>query len=202
MPDIPFFPHRGTTYQMVFATLYCLGLRISELCRLCLSDIDFNNKLLLIRPSKFNKSRLLPLGPKYLNKMKHFVEINHVPYQADPKEVPLFLSSYGRRMRRGSIGRVFRNLANQIGLKPKPGHRGPSLHSFRHTFAVHRLLRWYREGEDVQAKLPLLSVFLGHVDIGSTQVYLDMIPELLEQVHLRFESYCGNHFFKSKGAIS
>ncbi|MFH1999486.1 MAG: tyrosine-type recombinase/integrase [Planctomycetota bacterium] len=199
MPDIPFFPHRGTTYQMVFATLYCLGLRINELCHLCLSDIDFDNGLLLIRPSKFYKTRLLPLGPKYLNKMKHFVEISHVAFDDNREEVPLFLSYYGKRMRRGSIGRVFRNLANQIGLKPKPGQRGPSLHSFRHTFAVHRLLRWYRQGEDVQAKLPLLSAFLGHVDIGSTQIYLDMIPELLEQVHLRFESHCGNQLFNQGG---
>ena len=199
MPDIPFFAHRGITYQMVFATLYCLGLRISELCRLCLSDIDFENGFVLIRPSKFYKSRLLPLGPKYLHKMKHFVKISHVAFHEDREEAPLFLSYYGKRMQRGSIGRVFRNLANQMGLKPKSGQRGPSLHSFRHTFAVHRLLRWYRQGEDVQAKLPLLSVFLGHVDIGSTQIYLDMIPELLEQVHLRFESYCGNHFFNQGG---
>lgn len=199
IPDIPFFPHRGTTYQMVFTTLYCLGLRISELCHLCLSDIDFDNGLLLIRPSKFYKSRLLPLGPKYLNKIKYLVEISHVSFDDNREEVPLFLSYYGKRMRRGSIGRVFRNLANQIGLKPKPGQRGPSLHSFRHTFAVHRLLRWYRQGEDVQAKLPLLSAFLGHVDIGSTQIYLDMIPELLEQVHLRFESHCGNQLFNQGG---
>ena len=99
-------------------------------------------------------------------------------------------------MRRGSIGRVFRALVSEAGLKAEPGGRGPSLHSFRHSFAVHRLLRWYREGENVQAKLPLLSAFLGHVDIASTQVYLDMIPELLEQVHLRFEAHCANNLFQ------
>jgi site-specific recombinase XerD len=63
------------------------------------------------------------------------------------------------------------------------------------------LLRWYRQGEDVQAKLPFLSAFLGHIDIGSTQVYLDMIPELLEQVHLRFESHCGSHLLNQGGPI-
>jgi len=197
MPNIPFFPHRGATYEMIFATLYCLGLRISELCRLCLRDVDFNKGLLVIRPSKFYKNRLLPLGPKYLATLKQFVESYRIPWVGE--EGPLFPSYHGKPMRRGSIGRVFRQIVNPIGLKPNPGQRGSCLHSFRHAFAVHRLVRWYRQGEDVQAKLPFLSAFLGHVDIGSTQVYLDMIPELLEQVHLRFESHCGNHLFNQGG---
>jgi site-specific recombinase XerD len=191
MPDIPFFPHRGATYEMIFATLYCLGLRISELCRLCLRDIDFDKGLLWVRASKFYKGRLLPLGPKYLATLKQFVEDHRTPWIGE--EEPLFPSYHGKHMRRGSIGRVFRHIVKQIGLKPDPGQRAPCLHSFRHAFAVHRLLRWYRKGERVQAKLPLLSAFLGHVDIASTQVYLDMIPELLEEIHLRFESHCGNH---------
>jgi site-specific recombinase XerD len=197
LAPIPFFPHRGATYEMIFATLYCLGLRISELCHLRLKDLDGDNGLLLIRPSKFYKSRLLPLGPKYLATLKQFVDRCRVPWVGE--EAPLFLSYQGKPMRRGGVGRNFRSLAKQIGLKPNPGQRGPSLHSFRHTFAVHRLVRWYRQGEDVQTKLPFLSAFLGHVDIGSTQVYLDMIPELLEQVHLRFESHCGNHLINQGG---
>lgn len=196
MPDIPFFPHRGVTYEMVFATLYCLGLRISELCRLCESDIDFDKGLLLIRPSKFYKSRLLAPGPRYLEKMKLFLEIRPLLFHGNREDPPLFQSCHGKPMCRGSIGRVFRALVSEVDLKAEPGRRGPSLHSFRHSFAVHRLLRWYREGENVQAKLPLLSAFLGHVDIASTQVYLDMIPELLEQVHLRFEAHCANNLFQ------
>jgi site-specific recombinase XerD len=197
MPDIPFFPHRGATYEMIFATLYCLGLRIGELCRLRLRDIDFDRGLLLIRPSKFYKSRFLPLGPKYFATLKEFVERHRIPWVGEGG--PLFSSYHGKPMRHGSIGRVFRHLAHQIGLKPKPGQRRPCLHSFRHAFAVHRLLRWYRQGENVQAKLPLLSAFLGHVDLASTQVYLDMIPELLEEVHLRFESHCANHLLNQGG---
>jgi site-specific recombinase XerD len=194
MPDLPFFPHRGATYEMIFATLYCLGLRVSEACRLCLSDIDLDNGLLLIRSSKFYKSRLLPVGPNYLHKLRGFVAIHHAPLDRSPEELPLFPCRHGRQIRRGNLGRVLRNLLAQMHLEAKPGRRGPCLHSFRHSFAVHRLVRWYRHGEDVQNKLPFLSAFLGHVDICSTQVYLQMIPELLEQVHLRFEAQCGNHF--------
>lgn len=198
LPDIPFFPHRGETYEMVFATLYSLGLRISELCRIRPSDIDFDEGLLVIRPSKFYKSRLVALGPKYLEKLKYFMEIRGGLSQVNGEEAPLFQSYQGKPMLRHSIGRVFRNLAKEIGLKPEAGQRGPSLHSFRHSFAVHRLLRWYREGENVEAKLPLLTAFLGHVDIASTQVYLDMIPQLLEQVHLRFESCCSNQLSSTR----
>jgi site-specific recombinase XerD len=187
---------------MVFATLYCLGLRISELCRLCVSDLDFDKGLLVIRPSKFYKSRLLAPGPRYWEKMKLFMEIRPFLFHGSREDPPLFQSCHGKPMCRGSIGRVFRTLVSEMGLKAEPGQRGPSLHSFRHAFAVHRLLRWYREGENVQAKLPLLSAFLGHVDIASTQVYLDMIPDLLEQVHLRFESHCANHIFQSGRASS
>jgi site-specific recombinase XerD len=197
MPDIPFFPHRGATYAMIFATLYCLGLRIGELCRLRLRDIDCDKGLLLIRSSKFYKSRLLPMGPKYFATLKQFVERHRIPWVGE--EGPLFSSYHGKPMRCGSIGRVFRHLAHQIGLKPNAGQRRPCLHSFRHAFSVHRLLRWYRQGENVQAKLPFLSAFLGHVDLGSTQVYLDMIPELLKEIHLRFESHCGDHLLNQGG---
>jgi len=199
MPDLPFFPHRGATYEMIFATLYCLGLRVSEACRLCLSDIDLDNGLLLIRSSKFYKSRLLPVGPNYLNRLRGFVKIRYAYQDRNPEELPLFPCRHGRQIRRGSLGRVLRILLAQLYLEAKPGRRGPCLHSFRHAFAVHRLVRWYRDGEDVQNKLPFLSAFLGHVDLCSTQVYLQMIPELLEQVHLRFEAQCGRHFVGKGG---
>jgi len=198
LPDIPFFPHRGATYEMVFATLYSLGLRVSELCRIRTGDIDFDNSLLVVRPSKFYKSRLVALGPKYKGKLIHFIKMRNALFHISCEEALLFQSRYGKPMRRGSVGRVLRNLIQEIGLRPEPGQRGLCVHSFRHTFAVHRLLRWYREGENVQAKLPLLSAFLGHVNLASTQVYLDMTPELLEQVHLRFESRCADHFIPSR----
>jgi integrase len=67
----------------------------------------------------------------------------------------------------------------------------PRLHDLRHTFAVHRLTAWYRAGVEVQRLLPLLSVYLGHVNLSSTQVYLSMTPELLAQANIRFERYAG-----------
>ncbi len=67
----------------------------------------------------------------------------------------------------------------------------PRVHDIRHTFAVHRLLAWYRQGADVQKLLPTLSVYMGHKQLVSTQVYLTAIPELLQEASRRFERYAG-----------
>ena len=76
-----------------------------------------------------------------------------------------------------------------LGLKPARGYRGPRLHDLRHTFAVHRLEEWYRGGEDVTSKLGVLSTYLGHVSIASTQRYLTMTTEILDQASQRFRGY-------------
>ena len=71
----------------------------------------------------------------------------------------------------------------------KAGRHSPRLHDLRHSFAVHRLTDWYRQGADVQRLLPVLSTYLGHTDLAGTQVYLSMTPELLQQASSRFERY-------------
>lgn len=78
---------------------------------------------------------------------------------------------------------------------------GPRIHDWRHTFAVHRLLAWYRDGEDVNARLPALATYMGHVDISSTQVYLQPTAELLGEVDRRFHDHFLNHVL-SKGSLS
>lgn len=190
LQDIPFFPNRGATYEAIFATLYCLGLRVSEACRLSKGDVDLEQGLVLISKSKFYKSRLLPVGPKYRDYLARFLNLRGCGASSDPR-APLFASCHGRRINRKTIGVTFRGIARDMGLEPEPGQRGPCLHSFRHSFARHRLLRWYREGADVQAKLPLLSTYLGHLDIASTQTYLDATPELLMAANDRFEARFG-----------
>jgi len=71
----------------------------------------------------------------------------------------------------------------------RTGERRVRVHDLRHTFAVHRLIRWYREGDDVQAKLPILSQYLGHVDIAYTQKYLRLVPDLCAAAMQRFQEY-------------
>lgn len=198
LPDIPFFSNRGNTYAMIIATLYCLGLRVGEACRLTIGDVDLGKGLVLIHRSKFYKSRLLPLGPKLQAKLSQFLAIRTLLPNGTKCGAPLFSTMRGNPIRRGSIGRVFRTIARQMKLLPKPGQRNPCLHSFRHTFAVHRLLRWYREGANVQAKLPLLSAFMGHADICSTQVYLKDPEGALSEANYRFEAKFGTHYIKGE----
>jgi len=88
----------------------------------------------------------------------------------------------------GTASQVFHALVTTLGLPVPDGVSAPVLHSLRHSFAVGRLLRWYREGLDPAARLPWLSTFMGHVDPVSTQVYLTITPALLEQASLRFEA--------------
>jgi site-specific recombinase XerD len=101
---------------------------------------------------------------------------------------PLFLNQRSRHLHPGTVNQTFRYLLRQSGI---PHHKstGPRIHDLRHTFAVHRLLAWYRDGQDLNARLPWLATYMGHVDVHSTQVYLRATPELIEQVDQRFHNY-------------
>jgi integrase len=83
---------------------------------------------------------------------------------------------------------TFRGLLQKCGIA-RHKRTGPRIHDLRHTFAVHRLLAWYRDGQNVNARLPALATYMGHVDISSTHIYLQPTAELLEQVNQRFHNY-------------
>jgi len=85
-----------------------------------------------------------------------------------------------------SVRTIFQNILNRNHIDAGSRQQQPRLHDLRHTFAVHRLLRWYEQGENVQSKLMLLSTFMGHVEIYSTQVYLTIIESLLHEANQRF----------------
>jgi site-specific recombinase XerD len=101
---------------------------------------------------------------------------------------PLLLNQRSRRLHHVTVNQTFRRLLHRCAI-PHSKHSGPRIHDLRHTFAVHRLLAWYRDGQDVNARLPWLATYLGHVDIHSTQVYLRATPELTEEVARRFHAY-------------
>ncbi len=98
---------------------------------------------------------------------------------------PLFLNQRSRRLHHCTVNQTFRYLLRQCGIRHSK-LTGPRIHDLRHTFAVERLLAWYRDGQDVNARLPWLATYMGHVDVHSTQVYLQATPELIAQVDRRF----------------
>lgn len=188
LPDHRLMPFRGQTYRMLFLTLYTLGLRISEALNLRLGDLDFTQHSLTIGQTKFYKGRVLPFGPRYEAALHAYIDANPL-LRIGGRDAFLFPTDSQRtpHLVKSTTLRVFHKIVDQLGITTPMETRPPNLHSFRHSFAVHWMERWLRAGADVQAKLPLLSAFLGHGNVAATQVYLTMTPERLSLICKRFE---------------
>jgi len=171
--------------------LYGAGLRISEATRLTCSDVDFSEVTLTIRGTKFHKTRRIALNPQLCRVLREYDENRRQSGHERDDTSPFFTYNNGGIVSRGALEVVFRNLRHHAGIGPTTGRKQPRIHDLRHTFAVHRVIAWYRNGLDVQHLLPGLSTHLGHTDLASTQVYLTMTPELLAEASLRFERYVG-----------
>ncbi len=174
---------RGPTYVMIFTLLYGLGLRVGEVSRLCVKDVDLERRLLVIRETKFSKSRLVPFGPRIAKSLEAYLGRRGV---TEP-DAPVFSFSRGKPVNPGTISQTFHHMLPTLDLDLPRGTFPPRLHDLRHAFATGRLLRWYREGVDPASRLIHLSTFLGHVSPASTAVYLSITHELLDQANERFE---------------
>ena len=180
-------PH---TLRIVFLLLYGAGLRVSEALNLDCGDVDLDSSLTTIRNTKFFKSRLVPLGPQLTQAMKCYSGWRQTHHPTDDPNAPFFVGRDGARLAHRSLDVAFRQTCLRAGIRrPVTARFQPRIHDLRHTFAVHRLIEWYRQGADVQKLLPQLSVYLGHCCLSSTQAYLNMTPELLRQASDRFERY-------------
>lgn len=176
---------RPQTYTTLFGLLYTTGLRCSEAFRLNLSQVDLQQNLLFIQRGKFGKSRWVPVSPSTSAMLERYLKERRRLFPATP-ESPFFLTLTGRRLYHTNVDRAFRQVLKRCGLRGGKGCPGPRLHDLRHAFACTRLLNWYRQGREVNALLPALSTYLGHVKVTSTQIYLRATAELLEEAHRRF----------------
>ena len=180
-------PH---TFRTILLSLYGAALREGECLSLTLADVDLRQSLLTIRDTKFYKSRLVPLGCDLNEAMLRYARRRKAAGHSQEENAPFFVTRLGERIPNDLLRRAFRRLRKQAGIRRADGARyQPRLHDLRHSAAVHRLTTWYREGKDVQKLLPLLSTYMGHTDIGGTQHYLTMTPELLQQASARFATY-------------
>jgi integrase len=184
LPDNPRAKGRGTTYHAIFAICYGLGLRAGEACGLRLGDVDSDRQLIEVHGGKFGKSRLVPHGPRIGELLA-----DQVGRRRRAAESPLFTFDGRRCVHPGTASQTFHHLMADLDFPVPDGVEPPRLHCLRHSFAVGRLLRWYREGVEPQTRLYQLSTFMGHVDPASTAVYLTITPELLAIANNRFESY-------------
>ena len=182
---------RPWTYHCLFGLLAVSGLRISEAIKLERQDVDFYQGVLTIRQTKFNKNRLIPLHASTRDVLSEYAEHRDrlVP---NPSSSCFLLNDCGRCLERSAVRRTFYDLSRQIGLRGPADHTGPRIHDFRHRFALNTLIQWYRAGEDIERRLPVLSTFLGHAHVADTYWYLSIHPELMglatERLEQRWEA--------------
>lgn len=183
-------PMRAATYQMIFALLYGLGLRVGEVSRLHRIDIDFNRDLLIIRHTKFSKSRLVPFGPRMSARLHKYIQQRENRFGKLVPDAPVFAFRKNRAIRPATISQAFHYfIIPKLDIHVPPGVRPPRLHDLRHSFAVRTLLCWYRSGINPSSRLFHLSTFLGHVNPISTAGYLTITDELLAEANSKFEQF-------------
>ncbi len=174
----PRYPLYGVTLHAIVALAACTGLRISEVVSLDNADVELGTGRLLVRRTKFDKDRLVPVHPTVLEVLRDYAVLRDAAFPQIASSA-FFLNRVGRRHGTGGLGSAFRNLTWAAGLRT-PYSRGPRFHDLRHGFAVRRLVAWYRSGIDVQAMLPVLATYMGHVHYSYTAHYLQATPELLQ----------------------
>jgi len=179
---------RGPVFRLAVVLLYTTGLRRGELVRLAMSDYDPVERTLLVRTSKFHKSRLVALSESTVDELEQYLRLRRrLPADADS---PLLVNNHHgcSAYSGGSLGQAMRRLFRAADVRTSSG-RVPHVHDLRHTFAVHALLRWYRDGVDVQTKLPALATSMGHVSVASTAYYLALLGPVAEAASDRFEKH-------------
>ena len=194
-PENSLRPH---TYRTLLGVLYSTGIRIGEALALNLEHFHSQEQLLYIAEGKFRKARWVPLSDSTCRALEQYVR-KRLQMKPRSPDSPFFINQRSCRLHHCSINQTFRHLLRQCDIHHSK-HTGPRIHDLRHTFAVHRLLAWYRDGQDVNARLPWLATYMGHVDVHSTQVYLQATPELIEQVDHRFHNHY-LHQVKPQGGI-
>jgi integrase len=180
---------KAHTYATLIGLLATTGMRVGEVLALDRSDIDWQQGVLVVRHSKFDKSREVPLHPTTLRALRAYSRERdqHLP---QPRSLGLLLSLAGTRLHYKNVHYAFQRLLRRAGLAEQHPRR-PRIHDLRHTFAIQTLVRWHRDGVDVPSCLPALSTYLGHVCPSNTYWYLTATPELLQLAAGRLEQVLG-----------
>ncbi len=175
---------RAWTYATFFGLLAITGMRMGEAVHLDREDVDLEQGLLTLRHTKFGRDRHVPIHPTTQKALLDYQTYRDRIYLR-ARTSSFFLAEHGRRLKKRTASETFLKLSCQIGLRDRCQSHGPRLHDLRHRFAVRTMLNWYRAGADVQAQLPKLSTYLGHVNVRSTYWYLTAVPELLQLASAR-----------------
>ena len=182
------YPYRNLRLPVLFRLLYCCGLRLSEATHLRVRDFDFPRDVLTVRHGKFDKERRVPLSEDMALRCKRYAA--NLPKSSDGSHYFFSASKGIKPLSSATVYSNFREFLWRANISHGGKGKGPRVHDFRHTFAVHRLRRWVREGKDLSAYLPLLKIYLGHSHFRETAYYLrltaDLYPDITEKVERLF----------------
>jgi integrase len=175
---------RRQTYSTLFALLACTGLRVSEAIRLRYSDITSDG--LLIRQTKFQKSRLVPLHGTARVGLDRYLQQRR-PYA--PFDDHVFISLRRKPLLISDVESAFKTVAKKMDLPCGRGRRRPTPHSLRHAFAV-RALQSCPDGRDcITQHMLMLSTYLGHSKPALTYWYLEAVPQLMRGIAEQCETH-------------
>jgi integrase len=182
-------PFRAATYTTLFGLLAVTGMRLGEVLALDDDDVHYNDAVLIIRNSKFRKSRQLPLHSTTRNALRTYADKRNA-FISRPQAQSFLLSTSGTQLLSQNVQFIFWGLLRRVGLYERRPRR-PRIHDLRHSFAVKTIRRWYEAGLEVEPRLPSLSTYLGHVGPSATYWYLTATPDLMALATKRLERAMG-----------
>ncbi len=183
-------PLKAATYETLIGLLAVTGMRVGEAIGLDRTDLDPDSRVLTIRDAKFGKTRHVPLHPSTIDALVDYGHLRDATL-GDARGEALFVSTVGTRIVYNNLHNMFRRLTRTAGITARSERCYPRIHCLRHTFAVKTLTGWYRDGLNIDARVHLLSTYLGHADPASTYWYLEATPELLGFAADRLDTAAG-----------
>ena len=179
---------RRWTYRCLFGLLSVSGLRIGEARALALDDVDLGEAILTIRSTKFGKSRLVPMHASTVEVLADYLQRRR-GFRPARSTNHVFVNDRGAPLSHDQALDTFQRLLKASGFANQRERRRPHLHDLRHRFAQKTLVQWYRDGQDVERRLPVLSAYLGHTEVRDTYWYLSARPELMTLAQERLEQH-------------
>jgi integrase len=184
---------RGIIFETLFGLIACTGLRISEALALHNEDVDLTRGMLTIHQTKFAKSRQVPMHASAIKALRRYRSARDLSGESVQEDAPFFVCTRGLRsglaLGERQVHRVFVELREHLGWRNRGTHHAPRIHDLRHTFVVHRIMRWHSQGVDIDQAMLSLSTYVGHAMVTNTYWYLSAVPELMGLAAERFESF-------------
>jgi integrase/recombinase XerD len=187
--------YRRDVAALLFRMLYSCGLRLNEALSLTIDDVDIENSVLTIKGGKGKVDRYVPMSQQLSNRCAAYKK--SILAKANPSSI-FFSSPDGGKYAHSTVTYMWNQILHSACISKNDD--GPRIHDLRHTFAVHCLKKWVDNGEQINALLPVLSSYMGHVNLASVNNYLRLTADVFPDITHRVESYFG-HMIPNGGHV-